>query len=136
MTLKHYLKERHISIRSLSVETGIPYSTLNDLCNGKTDVDRTSFGVIKTICGALQMTLDEFVALTDRDETFPQPDHGGRIIVRNKCYYLDTNDGAEPERLCKVTPLNTRFVIDMAERRILGQERKERVEALWNTITT
>ena len=47
MELKNFLKKEGISVKSLSNKTKIPYSTLNDLINGKTDIDNMRFGFVR-----------------------------------------------------------------------------------------
>ena len=47
--LKDHLKEKQISIYSMSKACGIPYSTLNDLANGKVDIDNCKVGLLLKI---------------------------------------------------------------------------------------
>ncbi len=104
-----YLKEKNISVKDLSNTTGIPYSTLNDIVNGKTEIGRVRFEYVKKLAAALDMSLDDF------DEMFSKKDiiagvPGIRILVRNKNYYYVCEEKEEPIYLCKVNELNTRYL--------------------------
>ena len=114
MTLKEYCAAHHLSVRSLSQQCGIPYSTLSDLINSKTDGSRVSFGVVCTLADALHLSLDTMRTMLAEpsakrsDAVLPY-----RVVVRNKRYYVEI-DGVGREYLCKVTPLATRYAQEMA----------------------
>ena len=105
MTLKEYCKEHCISAKSIADTCAIPYSTVNDLLNGKTELERTSFGVICRIADWLGLGLDDFrgmFAAKGGEAGSSEP----QIIVRNKRYQLIA-DGERVD-LCKVSSLNER----------------------------
>lgn len=114
MTLKEYCAANHISIRKLSQQCVIPYSTLSDLVHGKTDSSRVSFGVVCALSDALRLSLDDMrTMLAAPSAQQPGAASPYRVVVRNKRYYVEI-DGVGREYLCKVMPLATRYVTEMA----------------------
>ena len=55
MTLKEILSEKKISLYQFSKETGIPYSTLSDIVNGKTNIDTCTISTMKKIADGLSV---------------------------------------------------------------------------------
>ena len=49
MTLKDILSEKKISLYQFSKETGIPYSTLSDIVNGKTEINTCTVLTMKKL---------------------------------------------------------------------------------------
>ncbi len=112
MTLKDYCKEKKISARNISLTSRIPYSTVNDLLNGKTELARTSFGIVCKIADCLNLGLDDLRKLfDDKPSQYDNNDHP-RIFIRNKRYYLEWN--SKRIDLCKVNALNGRNIEDIA----------------------
>lgn len=146
MTLKEYCKKNGISITQVARQSGIAYSTVNDILNGRIELDRVSYGKVKRIAQALCLTLPELDELGNsslgslpeeiRDSFSENTDKSRpwKILVRNKNYYMQTESGGKTktERLCKVNPLNAEFVYYMAERRFQQTQRRRRLEAIWN----
>lgn len=67
MKLYPYLKEHHISIRTLSSLSHLPYSTVRDLVTEKTSIAKSSFQVICKLADALQLSINAF----RNDEDYP-----------------------------------------------------------------
>ena len=132
-TIKEYLKEYGIRITALSRQTGIPYSTLNDLVNGKTELERMQYGKVKAICGVLGLTVEQMEELC---QTPIRIESEAEIITKNKSYYLSyvCEGTIKEEKLCKVNPTNRYFVKTMAETRLLRIENEERLNA-WKRST-
>ena len=61
MRINELLKERNISIYRLSKDTGIPYSTLNDICNDKTPIRKTSVDIAYKISQSLSVTIEDLI---------------------------------------------------------------------------
>ena len=61
---KDYLKQKKISVYSLSHKAGISYSTLNDFVNEKVPVDQCRAGMIRKLAEALGITMDELYDLS------------------------------------------------------------------------
>lgn len=56
--LKNYLKENNISVYAVSRGSGIPYTTLNELVNGKKNIEECSLKTIEKIAGFFNVTVD------------------------------------------------------------------------------
>lgn len=61
MDLKRLIKEKNKTMYSLSKETEIPYSTINDYCNGKKDISKASANTIYKISNALSIPMEELI---------------------------------------------------------------------------
>ena len=57
--LKTYLNNKKISMYKLSAESGVPYSTLNDLVNHKLPVENLKSGQLYSLSESLGITMDE-----------------------------------------------------------------------------
>lgn len=113
--LKDYLNQIGKSIYAVSKETGIPYSTLNDLANGKVQIDQCRVGLLRSLARTLGMSLEETCGVcAGTEKTVPTSYHVDvQVFVRNKSYYLKFDYEGEPVliELCKVNK-NTRFYIE------------------------
>ena len=67
MTLKDILSEKKISLYQFSKETGIPYSTLSDIVNGKTEINTCTVLTMKKIADGLEMSVDDLYKTLSRD---------------------------------------------------------------------
>ena len=61
MKLNTLLKEKEFSIYKLSKLSGVSYSTLNDICNGKTRLEKSSAETVYKISKALDITVEELL---------------------------------------------------------------------------
>ncbi len=61
MNLQEVLKKRGMSIYRLSKISGVPYATLNDICNGKTKLEKCSAETVYRICRALNISMEELL---------------------------------------------------------------------------
>jgi len=93
--MKNYLMENNISIYQLSKMTGISYSTVNDLANGRVEIDSCRLGVAKKIADALTLTLDDLYEICHSKRTVYSEKYRtqGEIRVANKSYRLLFRDG-------------------------------------------
>lgn len=64
MTINEMIKAKGTSRYSLSKKSGIPWATLSDICSGKTILARCSAQTIQKLSAALDMTIEEVLALT------------------------------------------------------------------------
>lgn len=116
--LKDYLKEKNISTYRLAKETGIAYSTLNDLVNHKISIDSFRMGPARLLSEYLSVSLDEFYALCkdDAKATVKVGDVIGTIGVKGRRYYVDYElDGiTHHDDICKVCSNNDCFVATYA----------------------
>ena len=60
--IEDILLEKSITKYRLSKLTGIPYTTISDICSGKTDIRRCSADTVYRIAEALGMTVEEILA--------------------------------------------------------------------------
>lgn len=131
--LKNYLITKGISAYALSKTSGIAYSTLNDLINGKVTVDNCRVSVLRNLANALDMSMDDLYGLCSDDVRIIRSSYDAEaaLRVRAKYYYAEFNYGGEPVsmRLCKVNEENTYFIDDIARWRLDAYIRNRRMEA-------
>ncbi len=70
MDLKKALKEKGISIRKLSIITSIPYTTLNQIVNGKVEMEECQYKTLKPIADYFNVSVDELVYQKEDFQTF------------------------------------------------------------------
>ncbi len=58
MIIETLLKKKHITKYRLAVDAGIPHATLNDICSGKTKLEKCSAETIYKLAKALQVPTD------------------------------------------------------------------------------
>lgn len=63
MTIQQLLKEKGMSRYSLSKISGVPWSTLSDICSGKTNLNRCSARTLSKLSKALEMPIEEIITL-------------------------------------------------------------------------
>ena len=63
--LKNYLEEKKLSMYKVSKEGGIPYSTLNDLVNGRVEIENCKVSLLLQLAKYLGLSLDEIYAVTN-----------------------------------------------------------------------
>ena len=59
--LDELMKEKNMTIYRLSKDSGIPYATLNDICNGKTRLEKCSGETIYKLSKALRVTMESLL---------------------------------------------------------------------------
>ena len=69
MTIENLLKKRNMTKYRLAVDAGIPHATLNDICSGKTRLEKCSAETVYKIAKALNVTM-EIVSKVDVYETY------------------------------------------------------------------
>lgn len=134
--LKQYLKQNKISIYSLSKETGIPYSTLNDLCNGKVEIDNCKVGMLMKLTNALKLSTDDLYDICQRKDnsfTIKQTNTQATIKVKNKKYYVEyiNNKNKVAIDLFKVNEINSKYVKDAAQWKVEEEMIDEEMEELY-----
>ena len=60
--LKEILKEKDFTMYKLSKMSGVPYSTISDICTGKTRLEKCSAETIYKVAKALKVTMEELLA--------------------------------------------------------------------------
>ena len=61
VTLKDMLKQRNMSMYALSHLSHVPMTTINDLCSGKTRIERCSGGTLYKLAGALKVPMEDLL---------------------------------------------------------------------------
>lgn len=95
--LKDYLKENNISMYKLANDSGVAYSTINDLANGRVEVSNCKAGMLRDLAVVLNVTMDDLYQICDRNLSVYSKKYDTNITVsvRNKTYYADFEyDGA------------------------------------------
>lgn len=107
-----YLKDRKIKIKDIQRETNIPYTTLNDIANGRVDIMNVRLRYVADIANSLGMTIDDLV-----QECAPAwKSDTSDIIINDGKYYLKKGEWSDsPIYLCKVNKLNEKWVKHMAD---------------------
>ena len=82
MALQDELVKRNISKYRLSQMAGVPYMTINDLCNGKSSIEKCNALTIYQIAKALRVTMEELI----ESSLAPRPSF--EIFKSNVCHRL------------------------------------------------
>ncbi|MDO4198502.1 MAG: helix-turn-helix transcriptional regulator [Erysipelotrichaceae bacterium] len=135
--LKDYLKNRNISVYSLSKNTDIPYSTLSDLCNGKVEIENCKVDILYRISRYLNLNMNEVYDICkDKDDSFyvERYDTGGKIFVRNKTYYVRFiyDDKEVVREVCKVTSRRNLAIKEIASWIAEDYITEKKMEELYN----
>ena len=130
--MKEYLKKKGISIYALAGKSGVPYSTLNDLVNGKVDASNCKAGMLNSVAHALDLSMDETYRMLCGDKCTVRNTYDIEVTVnvRNKSYYAEFLYGDKPVDLllCKVNGDSSFYVNDIAKWRSEGYIRDRRME--------
>ena len=88
--LKALLNERGLSIYTLSKESRIPYSTLNDLVNHKLPIEKMRCGQVRILAEKLDMDMDTHYEMCSHVPNVVSHKYGIRadIFVKHKCFWL------------------------------------------------
>lgn len=86
--LKELLEERNMSVYQLAKETGIAYSTLNDLVNHKVSIEKCKAATLYKMANVLNVTTDElYEACLQKTWIHVDGfDSDGVVSVKNKEY--------------------------------------------------
>ena len=69
MSLQALLKERNISKYRLSKLSGVPKTTIMDICAGRSDIERCSARTVLQLARALGCTMEELMDLSPARKT-------------------------------------------------------------------
>jgi transcriptional regulator with XRE-family HTH domain len=62
MTIQDILQEKNMSVYRLAKTSKIPYATVNDICNGKTRLEKCSAETVYRLAHALNVSMEELLA--------------------------------------------------------------------------
>ena len=134
MTLKELCKSRHLTVKKLANICDMPYSTMNDITNGKRDILDLPLRTCLKITYALGISLDQLIASDPLEELRSK---GFNVYVKNHNYFFIPDDPeTEPIRICKVNQLNTYFLEDMIRSKQLEMARRKEAEKAWTLISS
>ena len=90
-TLESVMERKGLTRYQLSKISGIPWSTLSNICTGKTDFEKCTVGTVKKLANALDLTIEETLDL----ETGIITDKNGRPVNKD---YLERNLPSDLQR--------------------------------------
>ena len=61
MLINDELKKQRITKYKLSKESGVPQATINDICSGKTDVEKCAAGTLYRLAKVLGISVEEIL---------------------------------------------------------------------------
>lgn len=61
MLIKEKLKEKNMTMYRLSKESGVPQATINDICNGKAEMEKCAAGTLYRISKVLSVTIEDIL---------------------------------------------------------------------------
>lgn len=135
--LKDHLNSYGRSIYAVSKNCGIPYSTLNDLANGKVKIDNCKFGMVRKLAAGLGLSIDELCAICDPGPAvyLNKYDIEVRLDVRGKTYYALFEYMGEKQELplCRVTEDTKYYIKEILTWRTEAYIRERRMSS-WNTF--
>ncbi len=62
MTIRDTLQEKNMSVYRLAKLSEVPYATVNDICNGKTKLEKCSAETVYRIANAMDVSMEELLA--------------------------------------------------------------------------
>ncbi|MBU5310441.1 helix-turn-helix domain-containing protein [Tissierella carlieri] len=96
MTIQEILREKGMSRYCLSKLSGVPWSTLSDICSGKTNLNRCSARTLSKLSKVLEMPIEELIEL---EIEVKEDSKNGKP---NDKYYLETNLSQSLDKALKV----------------------------------
>ena len=81
MLLTELLENKQMTIYRLSKESGLPYATLNDICNGKAKLEKCSAETVYRIAHALNTSMEDLLAPYIEKRSSFLAVFGERIVV-------------------------------------------------------
>lgn len=116
--LKDVLKEKNIKTAYLAKCINEPYMTVNDLVNGRVNIEECKVKLLKEIAEFLGITMEDAFKLCDvNKEIYSEKyDLKAKIVVTRKKYYVTfvyENVSYQIE-LGKVTEITSMFIMDVA----------------------
>ena len=70
MLINDLLKKQNMTKYRLSKESGVPQATINDICSGKTDLEKCAAGTLYRIAKVLGVYIEEILEYRSSFETF------------------------------------------------------------------
>lgn len=116
--LKEVLLDKNITTYKLAKDIGEPYSTLNDIVNGKIDISDCKTKILKKLSEYLGQSMEETYKQCSTTVEIYSKDYNiqGQIVVKLKKYHVcfEYDNEMKDIELCKVTEGSTMFVREAA----------------------
>lgn len=107
MTINELIKEKNITKYRLAKNSGIPYTTINDICNGKARIEKCSAETIYRIAKELGVSMESII------EPYLEVRIGFELFKSNICHSLKEK-GDIP------------FVVEVLEEDIIGKYHRKK----------
>lgn len=75
MTVNELMNKKRLTKYRLAKESGIAYSTVNDICNGKTQLEKCSAETVYRLSKALEIPMEKLI-----EPCFGERDNSGKGI--------------------------------------------------------
>ena len=75
MTLQNLLDEKNITKYHLSKISGVPKTTITDICTGKSSIEKCSAKTIQQIASALNCSMETIMQLDEPEKIDPETGH-------------------------------------------------------------
>lgn len=88
MIIDELLRIKHMSRYELSKISGVPQTTIADICNGKTDLQQCKVGTLNKIAKALDETIDSLLLKHDKDFEDEEDEFDFELYKSNICHLV------------------------------------------------
>lgn len=88
MYLNDLLKEKQITKYRLAKESGIPQTTIVDICSGKSRIENCSVGTIYKIATVLNVTIENLIEQEMKSSTVKQQRVSFEVFKSNVCHFV------------------------------------------------
>lgn len=88
MIIDDLLKEKKMSRYELSKISGVPQTTIADICSGKTDLQQCKVGTLNKIAKALDETIDGLLLKHDKDFEGIEDEIDFELYKSNTCHMV------------------------------------------------
>ena len=82
MTISEIMQSQNISQYRLAKDSGIPYMTLNDICSGKTRLEKCSAETVYRLSSALHVSMEDLL------KEYLEPRPSFELFKSNVCHRL------------------------------------------------
>jgi len=108
--LKDFIKNRKESVYKVSKESGIPYTTLNELVLGKKNINECTLGTIMKLMGYFKISVDDLINICNSEETSISNSWNDK---RNKKYIFKNVTNSNLDFIVNIHPINQNKVLEI-----------------------
>lgn len=88
MTIEQLLAEKGMTKYRLSKDTGIPYMTVNDICNGKTELLNCTAATVRRLSKALNVTMEVLLEGESEEAAEMESRNEFELFKSNVCHRI------------------------------------------------